>query len=41
VLTPEFAYKVLWPINSALMNSDTEIKQNPGYSDDPTKVQAD
>jgi hypothetical protein len=39
VLTPEFAYKVLWPIDATLLNSDTELKQNPGYADSDADAQ--
>lgn len=25
------AYKVLWPLNTSLLNNDTQLKQTPGY----------
>lgn len=31
VLPTDQAHKVLWPINQALLDSDPEIEQNPGY----------
>jgi hypothetical protein len=41
VLGTEFAYKVLWPINSDLLNSDSTIKQNPGYGASDANTQND
>lgn len=32
VLPTSWEYRLLWPINAALMASDPEIEQNPGYS---------
>ncbi|MBD5308671.1 MAG: RagB/SusD family nutrient uptake outer membrane protein [Bacteroides sp.] len=31
VLTTAWEYKLLWPIDQTLLNSDPEVKQNPGY----------
>jgi hypothetical protein len=41
VLTPDFAYKVVWPIDATLMTSDNTIKQNPGYTQEADKTQND
>jgi hypothetical protein len=41
VLSSEFAYKVLWPIDATLLNSDSEIKQNPGYGAKADRTQND
>lgn len=32
ILPTSWEYRLLWPINAALMSSDPEIEQNPGYS---------
>ncbi|MDE5821464.1 MAG: RagB/SusD family nutrient uptake outer membrane protein [Paramuribaculum sp.] len=34
VLTREWEYKLLWPVDLTLIGSDPLIKQNPGYSND-------
>ena len=31
LLTPSEEYKLLWPVDQNLINSDPTIKQNPGY----------
>jgi hypothetical protein len=41
LLTEEFAYKVLWPIDNTLMTSDSTIKQNPGYTSNSEKTQTE